>query len=259
MGIDSFNIATQSFQREMVLPVTAGVDVIGTPIIFDLADAPHLLIGGTTGSGKSVCTNSILLSLILAAKKRPISLALIDPKQVEFSVWQDCNCLFADIADNIISASNLLDDLISEMEDRFSQFKSIGVKDIYQARSRGYDGNWIVVAVDELADLIMQDKTAQPKLIQLAQKSRAAGIHLILATQRPDANTFNGLLRSNCPSRIALKVQKSTESKIILDEIGAEALLGAGDMLLKVTGMGLKRAHGYHIQQNDIIEKLLNI
>jgi S-DNA-T family DNA segregation ATPase FtsK/SpoIIIE len=141
------------------------------------------------------------------------------------------------------------------MERRYAQFADLGVKDLLEARARGFEGGWIVVAVDEMAELVMQGKpgkAAEEKLVRLAQKARAAGIHLILATQRPEAATFSGLLRSNCPTRIALRVQKSTESKIILDETGAESLLGKGDMMLKGTGLQTQRAHGYLLNADDI-------
>lgn len=258
VDVQHFESAARKFaDSSMALPVTPGVDVVGTPVIFDLADAPHLLIGGTTGSGKSVCVNALLLSLLLStsARKQPIQLALIDPKQVEFRLWQDCGILYADIATSVSAATHLLDDLIEEMESRYAQFAKIGVKNLMEARARGFEGGWIVVAVDEMAELVMQGKpgkVAEEKLVRLAQKARAAGIHLILATQRPEAATFSGLLRSNCPTRIALRVQKSTESKIILDEIGAESLLGKGDMMLKGTGLQTQRAHGYLLNANDI-------
>lgn len=256
VDVKHFESAARKFaDTNMALPVTPGVDVVGTPVIFDLADAPHLLIGGTTGSGKSVCVNALLLSLLLSARKLPIQLALIDPKQVEFRLWQDCGILYADIATSVSAAAHLLDALIEEMERRYAQFADLGVKDLLEARARGFEGGWIVVAVDEMAELVMQGKpgkAAEEKLGRLAQKARAAGIHLILATQRPEAATFSGLLRSNCPTRIALRVQKSTESKIILDETGAESLLGKGDMMLKGTGLQTQRAHGYLLNADDI-------
>jgi S-DNA-T family DNA segregation ATPase FtsK/SpoIIIE len=259
--VDRFDSAARAFcASNMLLPVSPGVDVIGNPVVFDLADAPHLLVGGTTGSGKSVCVNALLLSLFLASRNRPIKLALIDPKQVEFSLWRDCGLLYADIATSTSSAISLLDELVEEMESRYTQFAELGVKNLTEARERGFDGGWIIVAVDELADLVMQGKSgksAEEKLVQLAQKARSAGIHLILATQRPDAKTFSGLLRSNCPARIALKVQKSTESTIILDETGAESLLGKGDMLIKGVGLPLQRAHGYFIQAREIEARLI--
>jgi len=258
--IEQFDGASHGFcASSLLLPVSPGVDVIGNPVVFDLADAPHLLVGGTTGSGKSVCINALLLSLFLASRNRPIKLALIDPKQVEFSLWQNCGLLYADIATSISAVINLLDQLVAEMEKRYTKFAELGVKNLVEARERGFDGGWIVVAVDELADLVMQGKpgkNAEEKLVQLAQKARSAGIHLILATQRPDAKTFSGLLRSNCPARIALKVQKSTESGIILDETGAESLLGKGDMLIKGVGLKMQRAHGYFIPTKEIEARL---
>lgn len=255
--VDRFNNAASTFcASSMLLPVSPGVDVVGTPVIFDLADAPHLFIGGTTGSGKSVCVNSLLLSLVLASRTRPIKLALIDPKRVEFALWKDCGLLYSEIATSTSDATDLLGELVDEMESRYSQFESLGVKNLVGARERGFDGGWIVVAVDELADLVMQGKSgksAEDKLVLLAQKARAAGIHLILATQRPDAKTFSGLLRSNCPARIALKVQKSNDSTIVLDETGAESLMGKGDMLIKGIFPSIQRAHGYKIENEEII------
>ncbi len=256
VDVQHFESAARKFaDTNMVLPVTPGLDVVGSPVIFDLADAPHLLIGGTTGSGKSVCVNALLLSLLLSARRLPIQLALIDPKQVEFRLWQDCGILYADIATSVSAATHLLDELIEEMDSRYAQFADMGVKNLMEARTRGFEGGWIVVAVDEMAELVLQGKpgkAAEEKLVRLAQKARAAGIHLILATQRPEAATFSGLLRSNCPTRIALRVQKSTESKIILDEAGAESLLGKGDMMIKGTGLQTQRAHGYLLNANDI-------
>jgi S-DNA-T family DNA segregation ATPase FtsK/SpoIIIE len=212
-------------------------------------------VAGTTGSGKSVCVNALLLSLIYFAKQKDVKLALIDPKQVEFAQWRNSGCLYAEVVTSVSDAVILLDELVLEMETRYSQFEQLGVKNLIEARERGFEGGWIVVAVDELADLITQDKVTEDRLVQLATKSRAAGIHLILATQRPDAKTFSGLLRSNCPARIALKVQKSNESSIILDETGAESLLGKGDMLIKGV-IPLTRAHGYKIESDDITKRL---
>jgi S-DNA-T family DNA segregation ATPase FtsK/SpoIIIE len=257
VGCDQFDRVASAFAgNAMRLPVTPGVDVAGMPVIFDLAEAPHLLIGGTTGSGKSVCMNALLLSLLAASRKKPIQLALIDPKQVELTNWRGCANLFGEIATSSTEAMALLDTLIDEMNTRYQRFSALGVKDIAGARERGFEGGWIAVAVDELADLIMQNKQAESRLVELAQKSRAAGIHLVLATQRPDAKTFTGLLRSNCPTRIALKVQKHTESTIILDESGAEKLLGAGDMLFKGIGMPMQRVHGYWITSEDVTRYL---
>ena len=212
-------------------------------------------MAGTTGSGKSVCVNALLLSLIYFAKQKDVKLALIDPKQVEFAQWRNCGCLYSEIATSVAEAIILLDELVIEMEARYAQFEHLGVKNLIEAHGNGFKDGWIVVAVDELAVLITQDKATEEKLIHLATKARAAGIHLILATQRPDAKTFSGLLRSNCPARIALKVSKNDDSRIILDETGAESLLGKGDMLIKGV-IPLTRAHGYKIESDDITKRL---
>lgn len=260
--ITQFDQAANEFcSSSKLLPISPGVDVVGRPVIFDLAEAPHILIGGTTGSGKSVCVNSLLLSLLLASRTRPIKFALIDPKEVEFSLWKDSELLYSEIATSLSSAISLLDVLVDEMNKRYAKFSELGVKDLAEARERGFQGGWIVLAVDELADLVMQGKSgknAEDKLVQLAQKARSAGIHLILATQRPDAKTFSGLLRSNCPARIALKVQNAMASTIILDETGADKLLGKGDMLVKGFGPIKKRIHGYYIQTKEIEKHLSN-
>ena len=161
--------------------------------------------------------------------------------------------MFEKIATDYQSAGLLLENLVTEMEERYTQFAALGVKDLTSARLKGYDRPWVVLAVDELADLILQDKDCEVKLVLLATKARAAGIHLVLATQRPDAKTFSGLLRSNCPSRIALRVSRATESKIVMDETGAERLQGAGDMIFRGGDGRSVRAHAYHINTEDIL------
>lgn len=252
-----FAHAAASFRLDaQILPVSPGVRIDGQPLIFDLAAAPHLLIGGTPGSGKSVCMSALLLSLLTYAQQRPLRFALIDPKQVEFAIWRDSPYLFGDIATDASAASALLDELVAEMEERYTRFAELGVRDLAGARAKGYDGAWIVVAVDELADLVMQGKENEDRLVALAQKARAAGIHLMLATQRPDAKTFSGLLRSNCPARIALRVARASESRIVMDEVGAERLQGAGDMIFRGGDGGSIRAHAYHIRTEDIAAQL---
>ncbi len=216
------------------LMVFPGVDILGSPYSFDLADAPHLLVGGTTGSGKSVCLHALILSLIMQHPPSNLQLAMIDPKQVEFSVYQGSDYLYGgDVAVELSTARSMIMDLVTEMDLRYQTFMTAGVTNIAEARRRGMALPYIVVFIEELADLVLQDNNIESHIVRLAQKARAAGIHLVLATQRPDSKTFSGLVRSNIPARIALTVQKSTESKIILDETGAEDLLGAGDMLVK--------------------------
>ena len=237
-------------EKLMVFP---GVDVLGNPYSFDLAAAPHLLVGGTTGSGKSVCLHSLILSMVLRLPPTMLKLALIDPKQVEFATYQDSNYLYGDIATDANAARECILELVVEMEARYQSFKSSGVSNIYEARRKGLALPYVVVFIEELADLLMQDKDIEGHIIRLAQKARAAGIHLVIATQRPDAKTFSGLIRSNIPARIALTVQKSTESNIILDESGAELLLGAGDMLVKARPGGqADRVHGVRATRTDI-------
>ncbi|MES2283404.1 MAG: DNA translocase FtsK [Pseudomonadota bacterium] len=236
------------------LPVYPGVDIMGNPYSFDLAAAPHLLVGGTTGSGKSVCLHALILSLVARMPASALQLALIDPKQVEMAVYRGSPYLYrGEIAVTAPAAREMLVELVAEMEARYSTFMTAGVSNIDEARRKRMDLPYIVIVIEELADLLTMGKDIEDHIIRLAQKARAAGIHLVIATQRPDAKTFSGLVRSNIPARIALTVQKSTESTIILDESGAEDLLGAGDMLVKAKPGGQpERVHGVRIERQDI-------
>jgi S-DNA-T family DNA segregation ATPase FtsK/SpoIIIE len=235
------------------LMVYTGVSVTGVDISFDLAAAPHLLVGGTTGSGKSVCLHSLLLSLLLRHTPDTLQLALIDPKQVEFQPYAKLPNLYrGQLATEIPAAREMLNELTVEMDARYGIFNRIGVNNVLEARRKGHTMPFIVVCIEEMADLVMQDQNVEPLIARLAQKARAAGIHLVLATQRPDAKTFSGLIRSNIPSRIALTVQKGTESTIILDDTGAENLLGSGDMLIRFSGESPKRAHGVFIRLENV-------
>lgn len=237
------------------LMVYAGVTVTGEDLAFDLATAPHLLVGGTTGSGKSVCLHSLILSLIQRHKPDTLQLALIDPKQVEFAQYAKLpNLYMGSIATELSPSREMLQELCVEMDARYSTFSGLGVANIGEARRKGHSMPFIVVLIEELADLVLQDSNIEQLIARLAQKARAAGIHLVLATQRPDAETFSGLIRSNVPGRIALTVQKGTESTIILDEKGAENLLGSGDMLIRLTGESPKRAHGVFVRMEDIVQ-----
>lgn len=236
------------------LPVYPGVDILGNPYSFDLAAAPHLLVGGTTGSGKSVCLHALILSLIARMPPSSLQLALIDPKQVEMAVYRGSPYLYrSEIAMTAATAREMLIELVAEMEARYSTFMTAGVSNIDEARKKRMEMPYIVVVIEELADLLSMGKDIEDHIVRLAQKARAAGIHLVIATQRPDAKTFSGLVRSNIPARIALTVQKSTESTIILDESGAEDLLGSGDMLVKAKPGGApERVHGVRIERPDI-------
>ncbi|MFT8523331.1 DNA translocase FtsK [Gluconobacter oxydans] len=255
-GKEAFVSALRSHMTdEKFLVVSPGVDIVGEPVFFDLREAPHLLVGGATGQGKSVCIHSLLLSLISTHHSSSLRLALMDPKQVEFLPYEKCKFLWNDqVATGIESCAEMVASLVDEMERRYEIFAQSGISNIIDAEEKGLKIPYIVACIDETADLILQDRLIEQNIIRLAQKARAAGIHLILATQRPDAKTFSGLLRSNIPARIALTVQKSSESQIILDDSGAESLLGAGDMILKLPGKDPKRIHGYFLKISDVQE-----
>lgn len=239
------------------LPVLLGVDVEGAPVAYDLVDAPHLLVAGTTGSGKSVCLHALLLSILSTRLPQNVQLVLIDPKRVEFTPYQGSSALYTPVVTEGTDAIRCLKGLVREMDSREKLLAARG------AREWGELGNdappRLVVVVEELAALLAQAPEAEESLVLLAQKARAAGIHLVLATQRPDAATFSGLLRANIPSRIALTVQKAADSRIILDESGAEKLLGKGDMLVKWLGGNTTRVHGINLTPDDISAYLRQI
>jgi S-DNA-T family DNA segregation ATPase FtsK/SpoIIIE len=238
--------------RSMRLPLCLGTDAMGTPLLRDLADAPHLLVAGTTGSGKSMTLHAMLLSLIEASDAAS-ELLLIDPKAVEFSAYSKFPRLrTGGIVTTADAALVALEDLVEEMSVRQERMRALNARDIDEANALGARLHRIIVVVDELADLFFSKSDVETPLIRLAQKARSSGIHLVLATQRPEAATFSGLLRSNIPSRIALTVQKAAESRIILDEGGAEALQKRGDMLVRFTGESTVRAHGCRILPSDI-------
>lgn len=234
-----------------LLPVSPGVDVVGSPVVFDLAEAPHLFVAGATGSGKSVCMNALLLSMIGA--EQPPELLMIDPKGVDFADYEGLSLLRGSkVVTEMDVAVTRLREVVDEMEHRQSVLRDFGARNLAEARAAGSDMRRLVVVVDELADLLMTRTGAEDPLIRLAQKARAGGIHLLLATQRPEAATFPGLLRANIPSRIALTVQKASDSRIILDESGAEDLMMRGDMLIKLAGRAALRAHGARVEPSDV-------
>lgn len=243
--------------RTEKLPVWLGCTIMGDDFSMDLAEAPHVLIAGATGSGKTVCLHSMLCSLLRTLTPNQVQFALIDPKGTEFSLYEKLPNLFGgQIARNIVEASDILNALVEEMEKRNQRFVQLGVRN-YEEASIKTPLPRIVAVVEELADLLLQSRDLEAPLVRLAQKARSAGIHLILATQRPDAATFSGLLRSNIPVRIALRVQKHTESNIILDQKGAEALLGKGDMLVKLTDRPDPiRLHGTKLTDDDIAQAI---
>lgn len=243
--------------RTEKLPVWLGCTIMGDDFSMDLAEAPHVLIAGATGSGKTVCLHSMLCSLLHTLTPSQVQFALIDPKGTEFSLYEKLPNLFGEkIARNILESSEILYTLVDEMEKRNQRFVQLGVRNFEEASLKTSLPR-IVAVVEELADLLLQSRDLETPLVRLAQKARSTGIHLILATQRPDAATFSGLLRSNIPVRIALRVQKHTESNIILDQKGAESLLGKGDMLVKLTDRPDPiRLHGAKLTDDDIAQAI---
>lgn len=237
------------------LPVFLGQGVTGETFAFDLASAPHVLLGGTTGSGKSVALHALILSLIGKRSATQLRLLLIDPKRVELAPYAALpHTANQEVLTDAADALMALNDLVVEMGLREASLARAGARDMDDPAAASLALPRIVVVVEELADLMMQSGAIEEPLVRLAQKARASGIHLVLATQRPDAQTFSGLLRSNIPSRIALTVQKGAESRIILDEVGAEKLLGRGDMLVRMTGCQTQRVHGVLIGPDDIAQ-----
>lgn len=223
------------------LPLVVGVDVFGRPLSLPLEGMPHVLVAGATGSGKSVCLHSILLGLVALLPPEELRFVFIDPKQVEMAAYEDLPHLAAPIAGAPEEAVAVLQWAVDEMERRYGVLRELRVRSVTSIPKEERPFPFLVVVVDELADLLLSGdagKEAENLLVRLAQKARAAGIHLILATQRPDARVLSGLIRSNVPGRIALRCAKSGDSEIILDAPGAERLLGKGDALILVPGQG---------------------
>ncbi len=222
-----------------------GKDIGGTPIIGDISRLPHLLIAGTTGSGKSVCTNSLIVSLLYKSSPEDVRLILIDPKVVELSVYNGIPHLLIPVVTDPKKASGALSWAVTEMDRRYRLFSDFGVRDLTaynESVRQGGEGErlpQIVIVIDELADLMMTTKKeVEESICRIAQKARAAGMYLIIATQRPSADVITGLMKSNIPSRIAFTVASQIESRIILDTTGAEKLVGKGDMLYSPVGSG---------------------
>lgn len=250
------------------LPIAMGVDIFGQPIIEDLADMPHLLVAGSTGSGKSVFMNSLIGSLIARHNAASLRLVMIDPKMVELAAYNVLPHLACPvITDPRTEAKAALDQLVAEMENRYRRMRSVGARnidsfnDIVRRQKRAdfsdYQGPWaampyIVLIIDEMADMMMQlGKDAEAPITRLAQKARACGIHLVIATQRPTADVVTGLIKANFPTRVAFRVLSGLDSRTIIDQSGAEALLGRGDMLYMAAG-GVQRLHGAYISDSEV-------
>ncbi|MBX3621027.1 MAG: DNA translocase FtsK 4TM domain-containing protein [Rhizobacter sp.] len=260
------------------LTMGLGKDIVGAPVVADLAKMPHCLVAGTTGSGKSVGINAMILSLLYKAEARDVRLILIDPKMLEMSVYEGIPHLLAPVVTDMKQAGNALNWCVGEMERRYKLMSKLGVrnlagynKKIAEATERGETLPnpfsltpeqpeplerlpFIVVVIDELADLMMVvGKKIEELIARLAQKARAAGIHLILATQRPSVDVITGLIKANIPTRLSFQVSSKIDSRTILDQMGAEALLGMGDMLYMPSGTGLPiRVHGAFVSDDEV-------
>lgn len=236
--------------------VALGKDITGKPVVTDLAKMPHLLIAGSTGSGKSVCINSIITSIIYHSRPEDVKLMLIDPKVVELSVYNGIPHLRTEVITNMKKAEGALNWAVREMEARYQLFAGAKVRNIegYNKQNPDKKMPYILIIVDEFADLMnVAAKEVEVLIQRLTQKARAAGIHLILATQRPSADVITGVIKSNIPSRIAFMVESALNSRIILDEGGAETLLGKGDMLFKQAGaLTTVRVQGAFISDEEV-------
>lgn len=246
------------------LTLVLGKDIVGNPFITDLKKLPHLLIAGTTGSGKSVGINAMILSLLYKNSPDQLRLLMIDPKMLEFSVYNDIPHLLTPVITKPKEAIAALNNMVSEMERRYQLMSETRTKNIEnfneKAKKEGHIPlPYIVVIIDELADLMMTSgKDVEYSIARLAQMARASGIHLIVATQRPSVDVVTGLIKANLPSRISYKVGQKIDSKIILDGMGAESLLGRGDMLFTPPGMsGLVRLHAPWSTEEEI-EKIVD-
>eukprot|EP01030_Chromulinospumella_sphaerica_P008414 gene8414-8236_t len=265
-------------EAKSMLTMGLGKDIIGNPVVADLAKMPHVLVAGTTGSGKSVGINAMILSLLYKAEARDVRLLMIDPKMLEMSVYEGIPHLLAPVVTDMRQAAHGLNWCVAEMEKRYKLMSKMGVRNlagynvkideatareefIYNPFSLTPDDPeplkrlpHIVVVIDELADLMMVvGKKIEELIARLAQKARAAGIHLILATQRPSVDVITGLIKANIPTRIAFSVGSKIDSRTILDQMGAEALLGMGDMLYMASGTGFPiRVHGAFVSDEEV-------
>lgn len=277
--VPNSDISTVSFRElweqsqtkaENFLEIPLGKAVNGTARAFDLSKMPHLLVAGSTGSGKSVAVNGIIASILMKARPDQVKFMMVDPKMVELSVYNDIPHLLIPVVTNPRKASKALQKVVDEMENRYELFAKVGVRNIagFNAKVEEFNSQseykqiplpFIVVIVDELADLMMvASKEVEDAIIRLGQKARAAGIHMILATQRPSVDVISGLIKANVPSRVAFAVSSGTDSRTILDENGAEKLLGRGDMLFKpIDENHPVRLQGSFISDDDV-ERIVN-
>ncbi len=266
--------AASSRLEKMRIPLFLGKDVKGNPLAFDLAEMPHLLIAGRTGTGKSVCLNAMILSILMTRSPDEVKLLLIDPKMVELSQFKRVPHLMHPVVTDMKKAESLLAWACDKMDERYGYLSRAGVRNLQAYNSLGADEiynrlrpeddeemrriptfmPYIVIIADEMADLMMTAaKEVESHIVRLAQKARAAGIHLILATQRPTVDVITGLIKGNMPARIAFQVTSRGDSRVILDEMGADKLLGMGDMLFLIPGTShIVRAQGTYVSDGEV-------
>ena len=265
---------TQAKSRTMKIPIFLGKDVAGNPMVMDLASMPHLLIAGRTGTGKSVCLNSIIVSMLMTRRPDEVRMLMIDPKMVELTPYKALPHLMHPVVTDMKKAEAILAWAVEKMEQRYTLLAKVGVRHLTQYNALGRDElvrrinpaseeeaaaipttmPFIVMIADEIADMMMTaGKEIEAHIIRLAQKSRAVGIHLILATQKPTVDVITGLIKSNLPARIAFQVASRTDSRVVLDEMGAERLLGNGDMLFLSPGTSqILRGQGTYLSDDEI-------
>jgi DNA segregation ATPase FtsK/SpoIIIE, S-DNA-T family len=265
---------TQSKSRSMKIPIFLGKDVAGNPMVVDMASMPHLLIAGRTGTGKSVCLNSIIVSMLMTRRPDEVRMLMIDPKMVELTPYKSLPHLMHPVVTDMKKAEAILAWAVEKMEQRYTLLAKVGVRHLTQYNALGRDEllkrikpeteeeaaaipttmPFIVMIADEIADMMMTaGKEIEAHIIRLAQKSRAVGIHLILATQKPTVDVITGLIKSNLPARIAFQVASRTDSRVVLDEMGAERLLGNGDMLFLSPGTSqILRGQGTFVSDEEI-------
>ena len=252
-------VSVDSRARRSPLSVWLGKDIAGHVVHCDLARMPHMLIAGTTGSGKSGCVNAMLCSILLHATPDEVRMILIDPKKVELNHYETIPHLLTPVVTNVKQAAAALLNIVGEMESRYEIIGTARARNMIEfnraRREKGHETlPYVLVVIDELADLMMVSPAeVEDAIIRLAQKSRAVGIHLVLATQRPSVDVITGMIKANVPSRIAFAVSSQTDSRVILDTYGAEALLGQGDMLYRPLGTSrLQRVQGAFVTEEEI-------